>query len=207
MGGRIGYSAATGIVVILLCLFGIVSVMMALIPVVAISPILLYIGMLIGSQAFQETPKSHAPAIILGLVPHVAAWGKLQIDNVLGAAGTSAAAVGFDKLGQVGVLYKGLEVMGGGAILGGLMLCAIAVFVIEHEFRKAAIFALVAATLTFFGFIHGEAIGFGQTPLVAISYLGVAMILFGCAKYSVVAPKRALMPEMHDAPAHGSLTS
>jgi AGZA family xanthine/uracil permease-like MFS transporter len=29
--------------------------------VVAISPILLYIGMLIGAQAFQESPKSHAP--------------------------------------------------------------------------------------------------------------------------------------------------
>jgi len=189
MGGRIGYSAATGIVVILLCVLGIVSVMMALIPVVAISPILLYIGMLIGSQAFQETPKSHAPAIILGLVPHVAAWGKLQIDNALGAAGTSAAAVGFDKLGQVGILYKGLAVMGGGAILGGLMLCAIAVFVIEREFTKAAVFSLVGAGLTFFGFIHGEAIGIGQTPLVAISYLGVAVILFGCAKYAVVTPK------------------
>jgi AGZA family xanthine/uracil permease-like MFS transporter len=194
MGGRIGYSAATGVVVILLCVFGIVSVMMALIPVVAISPILLYIGMLIGSQAFQETPKSHAPAIILGLVPHVAAWGKLQIDNALGAAGTSAAAVGFDKLGQVGILYKGLAVMGGGAILGGLMLCAIAVFVIEREFTKAAIFSLVGAVLTFFGFIHGEAIGVGQTPLVAISYLGVAVILFGCAKYAAVMPKPVGMP-------------
>jgi AGZA family xanthine/uracil permease-like MFS transporter len=55
--------------------------MMALIPVVAISPILLYIGMLIGAQAFQETPKQHAPAIVLALIPHIAAWGKLQIDS------------------------------------------------------------------------------------------------------------------------------
>jgi AGZA family xanthine/uracil permease-like MFS transporter len=202
MGGRIGYSAATGIIVILLCLFGIVSVMMALIPVVAISPILLYIGMLIGSQAFQETPKSHAPAIILGLVPHVAAWGKLQIDNVLGAAGTNAMAVGLDKLGQVGVLYEGLQILGGGAILGGLMLCAIAVFVIEREFKKAGVFSLVAAALTFFGFIHGEAIGIGQTPLVAISYLGVAAIMFGCGKYAMVLPKPV---SMHEA-AHGSPT-
>jgi AGZA family xanthine/uracil permease-like MFS transporter len=74
------------------------------VPVVAISPILLYIGMLIGSQAFQETPKSHAPAIVLALTPHVAAWGRTQIDNALGAAGTNAAAVGLDKLGQNGVL-------------------------------------------------------------------------------------------------------
>ena len=75
MGGRIGYSAATGVMVIVLCWFGIISVMLALIPIVAILPILLYIGMLIGSQAFQETPKAHAPAIVLGLAPHLAAWG------------------------------------------------------------------------------------------------------------------------------------
>ena len=42
--------------VIVLCWFGIIAVLLALIPVVAISPILLYIGMLIGAQAFQTTP-------------------------------------------------------------------------------------------------------------------------------------------------------
>ncbi|MBV8813222.1 MAG: regulator, partial [Verrucomicrobia bacterium] len=57
MGGRIGYSAATGVMVIILSWFGVISLMTALVPVVAIAPILLYIGMLIGSQAFQESPK------------------------------------------------------------------------------------------------------------------------------------------------------
>jgi AGZA family xanthine/uracil permease-like MFS transporter len=73
-GGRIGYSAATGIMVIALSWFGIVSVLLALVPVVAISPILLYIGMLIGAQAFQTTAAKHAPAIVLALTPHLAAW-------------------------------------------------------------------------------------------------------------------------------------
>ncbi len=200
IGGRIGYSAATGIMVILLAWFGIISVMMALIPVVAIAPILLYIGMLIGSQAFQETPRSHAPAIILGLVPHVAAWGKLQIDGALGAAGTNAMAVGLDKLGQVGVLYHGLQVIGGGAILGGLVLTSIAVFVIDRAFSKAAIFALIGAGFTFFGFMHGEAIGFAQSPVVALAYLGVAGVLFSCSKYATATPKVA---ETHAS--HGSV--
>ena len=191
MGGRIGYSAATGIVVLLLAWFGIVASMMALIPIVAISPILLYIGMLIGAQSFQETPRNHAPAIILALVPHLAAWGKLQIDNALGAAGTNAAAVGLDKLGANGVLYEGLKVLGGGAILGGLILAAISVFVIERQLMKAAAFAFAGAVLTFFGFIHGEQIGFAESPQVAAAYVGVAVVLGLCAKTAVTVPASA----------------
>jgi len=186
IGGRIGYSAATGVMVLVLSWFGILALLMALIPVVAISPILLYIGMLIGAQAFQETPRSHAPAVILALVPQVAAWGKLQIDNALGAAGTSAAEVGLDKLGQVGVLYHGLEVLGSGAILGSLILAATAACMIDGAFRKAGAFALAGAVLTFFGFMHSEAIGIGKMPLVALSYLAVAVVLASCAKQAAV---------------------
>ena len=195
MGGRLGYSAATGIAVILLSWFGVIALVSALIPLVAISPILLYIGMLIGAQAFQESPKSHAPAVILALTPHLAAWGKLLIDSSLGAAGTSAAVVGIDKLAQVGVLYQGLAVMGGGAIVGGLVLGAIAVYVIDREFLKAAGFALAGAVLTFFGFMHGEAIGIAQTSWVAVAYLIVAGILFACTRAETV-----VVTKVHEAP-------
>ena len=207
MGGRIGYSAATGITVILLSWFGVISLIVSLVPVVAISPILLYIGMLIGSQAFQETPKRHAPAIVLALIPHVAAWGKLQIDNSLAAAGTNAAAVGFDKLGQTGVMYQGLAIMGGGAILAGVVLAAIAVFIIERQFMRSAIFALVGAALTFFGFMHGEAIGIGETPVVALAYLGVAGVLMGCARFAQATPVPAEEEGEHEhiPEAHGPL--
>ena len=48
--------AATGVMVLVLTWLGIAALISSLIPVVAILPILLYIGMLIGSQAFQESP-------------------------------------------------------------------------------------------------------------------------------------------------------
>ena len=188
MGGRIGYSLVTGIVVLVLTTFGIIAVLSSLIPVVAILPILLYIGMLIGSQAFQETPHRHAPAVVLALLPQIAAWGKTQIDNALGAAGTSASAVGFDKLGQVGVLYRGLDILGGGATLAGIVLGAIAVFIIERQLMRAAAFALAGAVLTFFGLIHGEQIGIARSPEVAFAYLAVAAILLLNARSAVLVP-------------------
>jgi AGZA family xanthine/uracil permease-like MFS transporter len=201
MGGRIGYSAATGIMVVLLSWFGIISVLLALVPVVAISPILLYIGMLIGAQAFQTTPIKHAPAIVLALTPHLAAWAKLQIDTMLGSTIDAAQKVGglaADKVGDVkaaaiaalpqqGVLYHGLDVMGGGSILTGLVLGAIGVFVIEREFVKASAFALSGAVLTYFGFMHGEAVGIGGglgvTPGVALAYAVVAAGFFAVEKF------------------------
>lgn len=201
MGGRIGYSAATGLMVVVLSFFGIISLLLALVPVVAISPILLYIGMLIGAQAFQTTPIKHAPAIVLAFTPHLAAWAKLQIDTMLGATLDAAQKVGAlagDKVGEVkaaaiaslpqqGVLYHGLEVMGGGSILGGLILGAIGVFIIEREFVKASAFALAGAVMTYFGFMHGEAVGigggFGVTPSVALAYAVVAAGLFAMEKF------------------------
>jgi AGZA family xanthine/uracil permease-like MFS transporter len=201
MGGRIGYSAATGIMVVLLSWFGIISVLLALVPVVAISPILLYIGMLIGAQAFQTTPVKHAPAIVLALTPHLAAWAKLQIDTMLGATLDAAQKVGAmagDKVGEVkaaaiaslpqqGVLYRGLEVLGGGSILAGLILGAVGVFIIEREFVKASAFAFAGAVLTYFGFMHGEAVGIGGgmgvTPGVGLAYAVVAAGLFAADKF------------------------
>jgi AGZA family xanthine/uracil permease-like MFS transporter len=218
MGGRIGYSAATGIMVILLSWLGIISVLLALVPVVAISPILLYIGMLIGAQAFQTTPVKHAPAIVLALTPHLAAWAKLQIDTMLGATMNAAQAVGglaADKvaavktaaiasLPQQGVIYHGLEVMGGGSILAGLVLGAIGVFVIERDFAKAAAFALAGAVMTYFGFMHGEAVGigggFGVTPAVALAYAVVASGLFALDKLGT-SEHYVSHPEMSAAPA------
>jgi AGZA family xanthine/uracil permease-like MFS transporter len=195
MGGRVGYSLATGVMVLVLSWLGIVALLSSIVPVVAILPILLYIGMLIGSQAFQETPKSHAPAVVMAIVPQIAAWGKTQIDNALGAAGTNAGAVGADTLAQNGVLYRGLSVLGGGPVLAGVVLGALTVFLIEKRFTSAAVTAAIGAVLTFFGFIHGEAIGIGNSPEVTASYLGVAIIVFAAGRYASIAGASAWMPE------------
>jgi AGZA family xanthine/uracil permease-like MFS transporter len=187
MGDRIGYSAATGVLVIIVTWFGITSLLLDLIPVVAILPILLYIGALIGAQAFQTTPKSHAPAIVFAIVPHLAAWAKVQIDGVLSVAGTSAAELGMAKLANVGVLYEGLSILGSGAILTGLVLGAIVVFIIERNLKASAAFALAGAVLTYFGFMHGPAVGLGEsglgvTPMVTLGYLLVTVFLYACAR-------------------------
>ena len=157
VGGRIGYSLATGIVISAICLFGLVGLFLAVIPRAALFPILLFIGLVIGSQAFQTSKAKYAPAIVLAIVPNIAQWAKTLVDGALSAAGTNAGAVGYDALGNQGVLYGGLERLGAGAVLSGLMLGAIAVFIIGRAYSRAIVYTLIAGVLALVGLINDPA--------------------------------------------------
>ena len=184
MGGRIGYSAAAGLGMIVLCCFGVIGLVTTIVPVVAILPILLYLALLVGAQAFQKTPARHAPAIILALLPQLAAWGKTLVDGTLGALGIDASSVSAEQFGGDGVFYEGLRILGGGATLSGIVLGAVAVFIIEREFVKAAAFAAAGAVFTFFGLMHAAAAGIGLNSSMTASYVAVAIILLASARFS-----------------------
>jgi len=171
VGGRIGYSLATGIVIALVCFLGLTALLLNLIPLVAILPILLYIGLVIGAQAFQASPSNHAPAVVLAIIPNVAEWAKISMDSALQAAGTSADKVGFAALAQVGVVYQGMATLGSGSVLAGMVLGAMAAFIIDHKLRHAAVAAFAGAVFAYIGLIHGPQLGWAVSPLVALGYV------------------------------------
>src|SRR2546430_4916257 len=133
-------------------------------------------GGVIPSHAFRESPPELAPAVVLAIIPSIAVWGLGLVDNTLRAAGTTAEQIGMAKLGGVGIIYRGMQLLGGGAVLAGMMLGAIAAFIINKDFRMATIYALGAATLSFFGVIHGEKLGWAQSWPVALGYLLLAVL-------------------------------
>jgi len=188
VGGRIGYSLATGVVIAVVCFLGLTALLLAVVPLVAILPILLYIGLVIGAQAFQASPQQHAPAAVLAIIPNVAAWGQLQVDSALNAAGSSAGQVGMAKLGGAGLVYHGMELLGGGAVLAGLVLGALAALIIDHRLKEAGFWALAGAVLAFFGFIHGTQLGWAVSPQVALGYVLFAAVCFVAAG---AGPKKA----------------
>lgn len=187
VGGRIGYSLATGFVVAVICLFGLVGLFLAVIPIQALVPILLFIGLVIGAQAFTTTPARHAPAVVLAMLPNIASWAQGQIDGALGAAGTSAGAVGNGPLSNAGVIYDGMAIFGGGAVVAGLILGAIAVFIIDREYSRAIVYSVVGAILAVTGFIHATslivsvvdgAVVFGTPNAVFLGYLFAAVVFW-----------------------------
>jgi AGZA family xanthine/uracil permease-like MFS transporter len=188
-GGRAGYSLASGVVIGVLCFVGLFGVLDALLPVPAIVPILLYIGLLIGAQAFQAVPRLHAIAVVAAILPNLAQWAHGLIDNALNAAGTSAAEVGMEALNGAGVVYEGLKTLGEGAVLVGLILGTMVTFILEKKFRHAAVASAVGAVLSFIGLIHAPEVSWAASPAVALGY-----VLFG-----VVCVAYAFLPGAKDA--------
>jgi AGZA family xanthine/uracil permease-like MFS transporter len=180
-GGRTSYSLASGVVIALMCFLGLFGLLGALLPLPAIVPILLYIGLLIGAQAFQETPKRHAVAVVFALIPNIASWAGGLMDNALAAAGTSASQVGEEALTNAGLVYEGTKLLGGGAILAGLVLGAIVAFIIDKEFVSAAVYCFIGAVLGFIGLIHAEQVGWDVGGQIALGYALAGIILLGFA--------------------------
>jgi AGZA family xanthine/uracil permease-like MFS transporter len=192
-GGRVSYSLATGVFIFLLCVLGFFPLLGAVLPIPAIVPILLFIGLVIGAQSFKAVPKAYYPAVVLAMVPNVAAWGVGQVDNALAAAGTSATQVGVAKIEAAGTIYGGLNTLGQGAVLVGMVLAAIAVFIIDRRFIWATAFCAFGGILTLVGLIHSPKVHVFSSEKVALGYAFAAVV---CLCFAFLKPPlRDLDPE------------
>ncbi len=182
MGAGAGYSVANGAVITLLCCLGLVGAAAKLIPIEAGAAILLWIGITIGAQAFQAVPRSHAPAVVVGFFPALAAWGLLMLQSGLHAAHTAIPAVGLPALAAQ-LPIRGMIALSQGFIFTSMALAALTVALVEGRFRVAAAWALATAALAATGLIHGYRV----TPAGIVNAYGPATTWPFAAGYALAA--------------------
>ncbi len=186
MGARSGYSLINGVFIGILCFTGTVSWVIRAIPLEAGMGILLWIGIVICAQAFQVTPKRHAPAVAFGLFPCLAAWGTMMVDSGLRAAGSSFFELS-NAPGQGELLVQGMLSLSQGFLFTAMIFAAMAVYLIEKDFFRASLWALAGSVCAYVGFIHSfritpagilPLIGWGTASSYALNYLLFAGFFF-----------------------------
>jgi AGZA family xanthine/uracil permease-like MFS transporter len=195
MGARIGYSWLNGVVMALLCVTGAAAVVAAIIPIEAGMAIVLWIGIVIGAQAFQATPMKHAPAVIVGLLPGIAGWGAQLIKTSLRAAGLATVDRPFTPdllpvFARADIYLGGAFALEQGQILSAMLLAAMTVFIIERQFGWAGVCMLVAAGFSWVGLMHSyrwmpsDTVlhpGWGTGGTWAAGYLLLALLFYWAA--------------------------
>jgi AGZA family xanthine/uracil permease-like MFS transporter len=186
MGARSGYSIVNGAAIALLCLFGGMTLVLKFIPLEATLGILLWIGLIITAQAFQETPKPHALAVAIGFIPSLAAWALVMIETAIRKSGATL----FDVAPKFGAdLYiDGIIALSQGFILVSMVLAAMLAFIIDRNYLKASAWAAAGAGLSSIGLIHAfdltalgvqNKFGWMAAPQFAIGYGLTALLLLG----------------------------
>jgi len=184
MGAKWAYSILNGMVITILCLIGGVSLVLKAVPIDAMIGILLWVGLIITAQAFQEVPKKHSVAVATGLMPALAAWALLLIETSLRKAGSSLYDVA-PRFGGDLYIY-GIISLSQGFLLTCMILSAMMVFVVERQFLRAALWTATGAVLSFFGIIHAYVLtpagvqnkfGIAAAKAYAFAYLIAALLL------------------------------
>ena len=192
LGARSGYSVLNGFFIAFLCLTGTIQSVLELIPLEAGIGILLYIGLIIVAQSFQETPKEHAPAVALGIVPALAAWGLMMVETGLRAGGKSLYLVGIAAFGQSPAMH-GVISLQQGFIFTSMILSAIGVALIERRFAVASLWSMAGAIFSAVGIIHAYNLtpagivnhfGFFVAPEFSLGYLLLALLFFAVGLYA-----------------------
>jgi AGZA family xanthine/uracil permease-like MFS transporter len=151
LGARAGYSVLNGIFFTVVCLTGTVGIITRLIPMEAGIAIVLWIGIVISAQAYQATPRRHAPAVVVGLLPAFAAWGVGLLKLTLASVGNTISEV--HSTITINGFY-GMIALERGFIFTSMILAAISVFLIDRDFLSAAWWSLAGLVLSFFGVMH-----------------------------------------------------
>jgi AGZA family xanthine/uracil permease-like MFS transporter len=185
LGARAGYSTLNGLFMTAICLTGTVAVINTLVPTDAGVAIVLWIGIVITAQAYQATPREHAPAVAIGLFPAVAAWGATAVAGAFIASGGATMesllkSAGSENVMLNGFLLHGMNLLGSpGYMLTCMILAAVAATLIDRRFNAAAIWSLAAVGLTLVGLTHayhltGNVVSFifilAETPKVGVVY-------------------------------------
>ena len=122
--------------------------------------IVLWIGLVITAQAFQSTPRSHAPAVVVGILPGVAAWGALMLKHGVRAASGALnrpppfGAPLLQELQKADLWAQGAFALEQGFIFTAMFLAAMTVEIIERRFRRAALWAALCAAGSALGLMH-----------------------------------------------------
>lgn len=153
MGSRIGYVILTGLFVGLGGIFGYVSFIVECIPKAVLAPILIFVAIDIMTQAFTAVPVLHVPAVAFAYIPNVARLMQIKLSN--------PEFVPMERFNEL-MVHSGKVLpemlvtvaLGNGFILTAMLWGAFVSQVIERNLRKASVFLLILAGLTFFGVIH-----------------------------------------------------
>eukprot|EP00192_Tetraselmis_astigmatica_P009171 CAMPEP_0117651768 /NCGR_PEP_ID=MMETSP0804-20121206/2269_1 /TAXON_ID=1074897 /ORGANISM="Tetraselmis astigmatica, Strain CCMP880" /LENGTH=618 /DNA_ID=CAMNT_0005457769 /DNA_START=360 /DNA_END=2216 /DNA_ORIENTATION=+ len=197
IGARSGYSVLNACAFLILTFFGLFNTLGAIVPITAVAPMNLFVGIMICADAFESVPFRHIPAVVLGLMPSIADWAK-------NACSPTPTSEGNYQCINTAPQNAGLVAFSSGPLLVSMVLSAIFASLCDRKFLTAVVWCAVAGFLSLFGVIHAPSAGAdfdNGTPQsqwkYCVGYLtvgGIFFITWLFQKFTTLVPKGITEP-------------
>ena len=153
MGARQGYTLLTGLFIGLGGVLGYVSGLVELLPLAVLAPIIIYVAIDITVQAFDATPRPHAPAVVFAFLPAIAYLMTIKLGNPGIVPPEQFARLFADAshgLSELAVIVM----LGNGFIITSMIWATALAALIDARPLRATAALLSGAAFTAFGVIH-----------------------------------------------------
>jgi len=154
------------------------SVLTWAIPAEAGLAIILWIGIIITSQAFEVTDRKHMVAVVVGILPGIAAWTMLVIKSSMNAVSTVVekgpplTETVMELAHDSGAFIGGGFALEQGFLYSAMIWSAMVVYIIDHKFRLAAIWSFSGALLSILGLMHSFKLT-GTDSIINLPLIGI----------------------------------
>jgi AGZA family xanthine/uracil permease-like MFS transporter len=153
MGARSGYTLLTGLFIGFGGVLGYLSGLVELLPLAVLAPIIIFVAIDIATQAFDATPKRHAPAVVFAFLPAIAYLLMIKLGDPRIVAPEQFSQLFHDASHGIPELAV-MVMLGNGFIITSMLWATMLAAVIDKQPARAAAVLLGAAALTAFGIIH-----------------------------------------------------
>jgi AGZA family xanthine/uracil permease-like MFS transporter len=155
MNARAGFLILNTLIVGIGAWFGLINFILAFIPDIALSPVLLFIGIEIALQVFLISEKKYLPAVIFGLFPSIARMVQIKLSSDpklvdLNSLNNALNVITNGKMSDIAAIVT----LGNGFIVTGTLWIALLYYLIERKIIPAVATCLFLALATIFGAIH-----------------------------------------------------
>lgn len=176
LGAKINYSLLNSIVIAAISIFGLFDFISKAVPMAAVTPILIFVGLIMLEVSFVEVKKEYLLAVGISLVPVIPEAIKESIDMAFNAVNMPITEETIALLQAGGVNYIGFSMLAYGTIINAMILASVTVFLIQRDFKKLTYTCIFASVSSYIGLIHSPSLKLGSNIEIAGLWICFALV-------------------------------
>lgn len=178
IGARIGFALWTPIIFLTVVMSGLTLFISQLFPWPILAAMIAYVSVGVGTATLRRVDPKHLSAVLLGLVLPTGAVVSAAVNSAFQAVKLAPSNPEVAAALNRSIYWESIQGLGSGFLFLVLVVAALITEMINRNFRRAAVWCIVASIFSWLGLLHSAIFRWGAQPAYAMGWLMAAAIAY-----------------------------